>query len=155
MMADAIGVKLDEIVEDHSLIFADEAFDIASGHIPADTISGIWYKVNGIVDGEVRVAVEHVERLRDQDFPELGFEGDGYRVEITGEPCSRLDMKLSSLPTFVGDGIAVACAMSVVNAIPQVCEAPPGVLSMLDLAPSPSKHGVANEARSDTDKHLA
>ena len=140
MIADAIGAEIDEVVEDHRVIYADEAFDIASGHIPANTVSGVWYKVNGLVDGEVRVAVEHVERLREHDFPELGFAGDGYRVEIVGEPCTRLDMTLSSLPTFEGDGIAVACAMSVVNAIPLVCDASPGVLSLRDLAAHPSRN---------------
>ncbi|HEY4332329.1 MAG TPA: hypothetical protein VGM78_07160 [Ilumatobacteraceae bacterium] len=140
MLADALGVSIDEIVEEHSVIYADEAFDIASGHIPAGTVSGIWYKVKGMVDGTPMVTVEHVERLREQDFPELAFAGDGYRVEITGEPCSRLDMTVSKLPTFAGDPIAVACAMSVVNAIPQVCAAPPGVLSLLDLKPIPPKH---------------
>lgn len=143
MLAEALGVEVDEIVEDHSLIHADEAFDVASGHIPVGTISGVWYKVIGMVDGKALVSVEHVERLREQDFPEAEFTGDGYRVDIVGEPCIRLDMTLSSLPTYVGDGIAVACAMSVVNTIPQVCEAPPGVLSMLDLKPSPSRNSAS------------
>jgi len=139
MLADAIGATIDDIVEDHSLIYADEAFDIASGHIPAGTISGVRYQVKGVSGGEERVIVEHVERLRDNDFPELEFHGDGYRAQITGEPCIRLDMTISSLPTFTGDSVAVASAMSVVNAIPAVCEAPPGVLSLRDLRPSPPR----------------
>lgn len=140
LMADAMGMKIDEIVEDHRVIYSDEAFDIASGHIPADTISGVHYEVKAMVGGKARIIVEHIERLRDEDFAELEFKGDGYRAEVVGEPCIRLEMTLSSLPDFVGDGIAVACAMSVVNAIPRVCEAPPGVLSMMDLPPFPSKN---------------
>jgi 4-hydroxy-tetrahydrodipicolinate reductase len=140
LLADAIGVTIDDIVEDHSVIYAGEAFDIASGHIPADTISGVRYQVKGLVRGEARVVAEHVERLRDQDFPELEFKGDGYRAEITGEPCIRLDMTISSPPGFTGDSVAVASAMSVVNAIPRVCEAPPGVMSMLDMPPFPSRN---------------
>jgi 4-hydroxy-tetrahydrodipicolinate reductase len=144
LLADALGVTIEEIVEDHSVIYADEAFDIASGHIPTGTISGVRYQVKGMVSGEARIVVEHVERLKDEDFPELEFRGDGYRAQVTGEPCIRLDMTLSSLPSFTGDGIAVACAMSVVNAIPRVCEAAPGVLSMLDLPPFPSKNSVSS-----------
>ncbi|ONH33404.1 dihydrodipicolinate reductase [Pseudofrankia asymbiotica] len=142
MLADAIGVEIDEIVEDHSVIYADEAFDVASGHIPAGTISGLRYQVKGMVGGEARVIVGHVERLREQDFPEFEFKGDGYRAEVTGEPCIRLDMTLSALPEFVGDPIAVASAMSAVNAIPRVCEAAPGVLSLLDIPPFPSKNST-------------
>jgi hypothetical protein len=139
LLADAIGVTIDDIVEESSVIYADEAFDIASGPIPAGTISGVRYEVKGMVSGEERIAVGHVERLRDEDFPECEFTGDGYRAEITGEPCIRLDLTISALPGFTGDPIAVACAMSVVNAIPRVCAAPPGVLSLLDLAPFPSR----------------
>jgi hypothetical protein len=142
MLADAIGVTIEDIVEDHSLIYAGETFDIASGHIPEGTICGIRYQVKGMVGGEEKVIVEHVERLRDSDFPELEFTGDGYRAEVIGEPCVRLDLTISSLPTFVGDSVAVAAAMSAVNAIPRVCQAPPGVLSLLDIAPFPSRNAA-------------
>jgi hypothetical protein len=140
LIADALGLLLDDIVEEHSVIYADESFDIASGPIPAGTISGVRYQVKGMVGDEARVVVEHVERLREQDYPELGFSGDGYRAEIDGLPGVRLDMTLSAPGAYTGDCIAVASAMSVVNAIPQVCAAPPGVLSMLDLRPFPSKN---------------
>jgi len=140
LIADAIGVTIDDIVEDHSLIYADEDFDIASGHIPAGTISGVRYEVRGMSGGAPRVVVEHVERLRDTDFPELGFAGDGYRAQVTGEPCIKLDLTISSLPGFTGDSVAVASAMSAVNAIPAVCQAPPGVMSMRDLRPFPSRN---------------
>jgi hypothetical protein len=140
LLAEGLGVRIDEIVEEHSVIRADEAFDIRSGHIPAGTVSGIHYQVKGMVDGVARVIVEHVERLREQDFPELAFSGDGYRVEVDGTPCIRLDMTLSAPEGFTGDLIAVPSAMSVVNAIPQVCDAPPGVLTMLDLRPFPSRN---------------
>jgi 4-hydroxy-tetrahydrodipicolinate reductase len=49
-------------------------------------------------------------------------------------------MKISALPDFVGDPIAVASAMSAVNAVPRVCAAPAGVTSLLDLPPFPSKN---------------
>ncbi|OHV39200.1 MULTISPECIES: NAD(P)H-dependent amine dehydrogenase family protein [Pseudofrankia] len=142
MLADAIGVEIEDIVEESSVIYADEAFDVASGHIPAGTISGLQYRVKGMVGGEARVIVGHVERLREQDFPEFEFKGDGYRAEVTGEPCIRLDMTVSAPAGFVGDPIAVASAMSVVNAIPQVCAAAPGVLSLRDVAPFPSKNST-------------
>jgi 4-hydroxy-tetrahydrodipicolinate reductase len=140
LLADAIGAPIDEIVEDHSLIYADEAFDIASGHIPEGTISGIWYKVKGMSGGHARVIVEHVERLRDHDFAELEFNGDGYRAEVAGTPTVRLDMSISAPPGYAGDPVAVASAMIVVNAIPRVCDAPPGVLSLLDIPPFPSRN---------------
>ncbi|WP_248833134.1 dihydrodipicolinate reductase [Frankia sp. Mgl5] len=140
LLADALGGTIEEIVEDHDFIYADETFDVASGHIPAGTISGLRYRVKGIIGGRPAVVVEHVEKLRENDFSELGFSGDGYRAEVVGLPSVQLDMKLSAPAGYVGDPIAVASAMSVVNAVPRVCAAPPGVLSLLDVAPFPSRN---------------
>ncbi len=98
MLADAIGVSIDDIVEDHSVIYADEAFDIASGHIPAGTISGLRYQVKGMAGGEARVIVEHVERLRDERLPRAGVHGrrlpggghPAYRPSVSTWPSRRL-----------------------------------------------------------------
>ncbi|ADP83271.1 NAD(P)H-dependent amine dehydrogenase family protein [Pseudofrankia inefficax] len=140
LLADALGVTVDEIVEENSVIYSDVAFDVASGHIPQGTICGLRYDVKGMVGGEPLIVVGHLERLREHDFADFDFQGDGYRAEVTGEPCIRLDMKISALPDFVGDPIAVASAMSAVNAVPRVCAAPAGVTSLLDLPPFPSKN---------------
>jgi 2,4-diaminopentanoate dehydrogenase len=140
LLADALGVQLDDVVEEHHFIRADEAFDAAFGHVAEGTVSGVHYAVKGLVGGEVRVTVEHVERLRDQDFPEFGFHGDGYRVLVHGTPETKLDMTFTAPPGFTGDLIAVPCAMSVVNAIPAVCAAKPGVVTQRDLPPYPSRN---------------
>jgi hypothetical protein len=136
LLARALGLELDDVVEGHSVIYADEPFDVASIHIPAGTISGARFEVKGMVDGRERVAVEHVTKLRDEDFPDVPFAG--YRAEVDGEPHIRLDMALSSLQGDPAHAAYVACAMAVVNAIPQVCRGEPGILSHLDLLPHPS-----------------
>lgn len=139
-LADTVGLELDHIEEGHSVIYAEESFDIPAAHIAAGTISGMRFHVAGMVGDEPRVVVEHVTRLRDEDYAELGFRGDGYRAEIDGEPCVRLDMALSSHQGNPLHAVYVACAMAPVNTIPQVCEAPPGVLTIADLKPYPSKN---------------
>jgi 4-hydroxy-tetrahydrodipicolinate reductase len=139
LVADAMGVTLDEIIEDHDVIYADEAFDVAAAHIAAGTISGMRFEVKGMVDGFPMVVVEHVTKLRAEDFPDVDFEGRGIRrVVVEGEPGIRLDFVPSS-PDTLNPGY-ISTAMSVVNPIPQVCDAEPGVLSILDLLPYPSKN---------------
>jgi len=140
LMANAMGITIDEVVEDHSVLYADEPFDVSTLRIEPGTISGIRFEVKGLSDGVERVIVEHVTKLRDEDYAEVDFPGDGYRAEVDGEPCIRLDMSFTS---HIGDGAHaayVACAMAVVNAIPQVCEAEPGILTILDLLPYPSRN---------------
>jgi 4-hydroxy-tetrahydrodipicolinate reductase len=138
LLAKAINVEVDELVEARSVIHAEETFDIAMGPIQKGTICGMRFSVTGMVGGQPRVIVEHVTRLRDQDYAELNFPGHGYRVEVDGEPCVRLDMDLFSHKGDAVHAAFTAGALAVVNAIPKVCEAPPGVLTFLDLLPHPS-----------------
>ncbi|MDT5347709.1 MAG: hypothetical protein QOH91_996 [Mycobacterium sp.] len=145
MLADAIGVRLDSIDEAHRVIYADEDFDIASGRIPKGSVSGMSFEVNGMVDGEARIVIEHITKLRREDFPEHGLD-DVYRVVIEGEPNIKVDMWLTSDfgdTTHAGYIVAVT---PVTNALPAVCEAPAGVLTYLDLPP----HGARGLLRGST-----
>ena len=132
LVAEAIGLQLDDVQETHEILRADEDFTIASGPIAKGTISGMRFEIIGLVDGEERIVVEHVTRLRDGDSPDWP-QGGGYRIEITGEPHVHLELGVSS---DLGDHNHAGClatAMHVVNAIPLVVAAEPGVLTMLDL----------------------
>jgi hypothetical protein len=132
LVATAIGLRLDEVAETHEILRADEDITIASGVVEKGTISGMRFEIIGLVDGEPRIVVEHVTRLRDDDAPDWP-QGSGYRIEIEGEPHVHLELELSS---DLGDHNHAGClatAMHVVNAIPHVVAAPPGVLSLLDL----------------------
>lgn len=132
LVADALGVALDGIEEWHEVIRAPEPIEIASGTIAEGGISGMRFEVRGMIDGEARIIVEHVTRTRDQDAPEWP-QGSGYRILIDGEPSARVELQLSSSR---GDHNAAGClatAMHVINAIPSVVAAEPGVLTYLDL----------------------
>jgi 4-hydroxy-tetrahydrodipicolinate reductase len=142
LLADAIGVPIDGIAESHRVIHADEAFEFSMGAVEAGTICGIAYQVKGLVGGHPVVTVEHVIKVRDGDFAEMEFAGDGYRVEVVGEPDLRLDMAFASGSGNPLHAVHVSCAMALVNAIPRVCDAAPGVLTMTDLRPYPSTNVV-------------
>ena len=132
LVATAIGLRLDRVEETHEILRADEDITIASGTVKRGTISGMRFEIIGMVDDEPRIVVEHVTRLRDEDAPEWP-QGHGYRVEVEGEPHLKLELELSS---DVGDHNHAGClatAMHVVNAIPHVVRADPGVLTFLDL----------------------
>ncbi|MGK2948102.1 MAG: NAD(P)H-dependent amine dehydrogenase family protein [Acidimicrobiales bacterium] len=132
LVASAIGLQLDDVQETHEIIRADEDITIASGTVEKGTISGMRFEIIGLVDGEERIVVEHVTRLRDGDAPDWP-QGSGYRINVEGEPHVQIELGLSS---DVGDHNHAGClatAMHVVNAIPHVVRAEPGVLTMLDL----------------------
>ncbi len=139
LVAEALDVELDDITEWHEVLLADEDFEIASGPIAAGTISGMRFEIRGMVGGEPRIVVEHVTRLRDGDSPAWP-QGEGYRILVDGEPSLQIDVALSS---HVGDHNHAGClatAMHVLNAIPHVVEAEPGVLTLLDLPLYSARH---------------
>ena len=132
LVAEAIGLSFDEIVERHEVIHADADLEIASGTVPAGGISGMRFEVIGMIDGAERIVLEHVTRLRDGDRPDWP-QGSGYRVDIEGDPNVHLELGLSSPNGDHNHAGCLATAMHVLNAIPAVVAAEPGLVTMLDL----------------------
>jgi hypothetical protein len=135
-LAAGLGVELDTVEEMYVREPAPEDFDIASGHIPKGSAAALRFEVLGLVDGAPAVVLEHVTRLRDDlrpDWPQPAQPGGSYRIEITGEPSYAVDVCLGSRKGDHNHAGLVATAMRVVNAIPAVVAAPPGIRTTLDL----------------------
>ena len=134
-IASGLDVELDGIEEWHERAAASEAFEVASGRIEAGTAAALHFEVRGVRSGRTVIVVEHVTRLRDDlapEWPQPTGQG-GYRVVLTGEPNYTLDMQMVG-----GDGDhntagLKATAMRLVNAVPAVVAAEPGLLTALDL----------------------
>ena len=74
-------------------------------------------------------------RLRDDlgpDWPQPPGQG-GYRVVVSGEPTYTLDMQMLGSDGDHNTAGLKATAMRLVNAVPAVVAAPPGLLTALDL----------------------
>ena len=135
-LAAGLGLALDEIEEHYERVTADETFEVPSGTVEKGTVAGLRFEVRGMVDDQARVIVEHVTHLRDDIAPEWPQPaGKGcYRIVIEGEPRIITDVQLlGEHDDDHNTGGLVATAMRLVNAIPAVCEAPPGLLSVLDI----------------------
>jgi 2,4-diaminopentanoate dehydrogenase len=135
-LAAGLDISLDEVTEVYVREPAPEDFDIASGHIPKGSAAALRFEVRGMVGGRPAVVLEHVTRLREDlcpDWPQPAQPGGSYRVEITGEPSYALDICLSSRNGDHNHAGLVATAARIVNAIPAVVAAPPGIRTTLDL----------------------
>jgi len=137
LLADALGMKLDEIREEHERLPAPESFDTAMGRIEKGTCAGVRFEVQGIVGGRAALVAAHVNRLRDDIGPawdRLGAgKGSGYKIEVKGSPCFTCEIEPVGEDGDHNTAGITGTAMRVVNAIPAVCAAPPGVVSILDL----------------------
>jgi len=137
MLADAFGMKLDEIREEHERLPAPETFDCAMGRIEEGTCAAVRFEVQGIIDGEPVLVAAHVNRLHDDVGPDWDRlspgKTSGYKIEIEGSPSLRCEIEPIGEDGDHNTAGITGTAMRVVNAIPAVCDAEPGVISILDL----------------------
>ncbi|MCC3331386.1 NAD(P)H-dependent amine dehydrogenase family protein [Nocardia abscessus] len=131
-----LGVTVDAITESYERVPAPEGFDIAAGHIPAGGLAALRFEVRGIVAGEPVIVIEHITRLREDlcpEWPQPAQSGGSYRVEIVGEPSYHVDVRPASRKGDHNHAAIVAAAGRIVNSIPAVVAAPPGIRTTLDL----------------------
>ncbi len=134
LMADQLGVELEEIRQVGELAPAKNTVDAAIGRIEAGTVGAMRFELQGIVNGRPRIVLEHSSRIDDDAAPDWprGTRGDKcYKVIIEGRP--RIECEIEMLAEDGTRGLLIACGMRVVNAIPYVCGAAPGLLSTRDL----------------------
>ncbi|MCZ6714785.1 MAG: hypothetical protein O7B29_12645, partial [Deltaproteobacteria bacterium] len=107
--------------------------EIGAHKVEPGTMAALRFEVQGIVDGRPAIIVEHVTRLDDDLAPEWPSGNGSYRVLIRGVPSMRCEFEFEDEHGDHAVGGVVLTAGRLVNAIPAVCEAAPGLLSALDL----------------------
>ncbi|MGV0850330.1 NAD(P)H-dependent amine dehydrogenase family protein [Mycolicibacterium phlei] len=135
-LAAGLGVEVDEIRDSVEQEPAPEDFDVAVGTIRKGTVAAVRFQIEGIVDGRPAIVVEHVTRLRPDlrpDWAQPAQPGGSYRVEITGEPSYTLDICPTSRHGDHNYAAILAAAGRIVNAIPDVVAAAPGIRTTLDM----------------------
>lgn len=142
MIAEALGVKVDEVRERYEKAALDRDVEIELGRIEAGTMAGLRFEVVGVVDGREAIVVEHVTRLHDDAGPEWpkGHGQGFYRIELAGSPSINLDVEFVGEDGDHNTGGVLVTAMRLVNAIPAVCASTPGLVSSLDLPLVPGRH---------------
>jgi hypothetical protein len=135
-LAAGLGIQLEKITESYEREPAPEPMDIAAGHIPKAGLAALRFEICGISGGQPAIVVEHVTRLREDlrpDWAQPAQPGGSYRVEITGEPSYAVDICPTSRNGDHNYAAILAAAGRIVNAIPAVVAAEPGIRTTLDL----------------------
>ncbi|MCU1488046.1 MAG: hypothetical protein JWN67_4792 [Actinomycetia bacterium] len=135
MVADALGVPLDEIRETYDRQVTPRTLEVACGVIEAGTVGAVRFESIGVVDGREAIVIEHVNRMAPDlapDWPTAPRDGT-YRIIVEGEPSMQCDLVIGATPETASAEGMIATTMRIVNAVPGVCAAPPGLLSSLDL----------------------
>ena len=133
LLAEGLGLTLDRIAEVHERKPATKRLDIQGHVVEPGTTAALRFEVQGIVGGKPVLVVEHVTRLDDDLAPEWEHGNGSYRVLVKGVPGMRCEYEFWDEHGDHAVGGVLLTATRLVNAIPAVCEAPPGLLSALDL----------------------
>lgn len=136
LMAEGLGVEVEEIRGALDRELTDRDIEVAFGTVKAGTCGAVRTRAAGVVKGREAIVIEHVIRMaRDvaPDWPTSDCDAT-YRVDIEGDPDIHCEMTLGETAGHgAGRAAMASTAMRVVNAIPYVVDAPPGLLSSLDL----------------------
>jgi 2,4-diaminopentanoate dehydrogenase len=143
LIGDALGVEVQEVREFFDRAVTNRTLEVAMGTVEAGTCGALRMRATGIVDGREAIVIEHVTRLAHDVAPEWpeGIGDLSYRVQISGDPdidCTLAATLKDPHQAGVGNmtsgaGAMVATAMRVVNAVPYVVAAEPGLVSSVDL----------------------
>lgn len=140
-IADLLGFTLDRLDVDWETILTPTELETAIGVIPAGTICGHRWQLAGKVDDQAVVSVQYFAAVSGTPWPERwtdpGRITGGMVYRVSGRPSMRMDFEFEEVAANneVNPGIT-ATAMAVVNAIPCVIAADPGIVEQPLSGPS-------------------
>lgn len=134
-VASRLGLVLERVQTEHQVYSVDHDIEIRAGVVKAGTVTHTNWRWHGIVGGRPTITISinwfidatHLERTD----PPL------WQVELTGHPGATITIDLHKHPDDTTRMTAeqYAVAASVVNAVPFVCDASPGLLTRPSVTP--------------------
>jgi hypothetical protein len=133
VLCDVLGVEIEGWETSYEVDCLDRDTETGFGIVEAGTASAVRFELRAMAGGAPIAVVEHVDtvahdagKMWKQPFAPYDCV---HRVEIEGEPALYIE---TGCPPG-GAGPALRCAMPVVNAIPAVCAAAPGIVTPIDI----------------------
>ena len=147
MVADALGVELDDIVCEAEYAVATEDVVMDSWTIPAGHVAGVYASWQGRV-GDRTVVELNVRWRKGQNLEPSWTIQEGHVIRVDGRPTVTATLEYLPPPDFEATTFAdfmvlgmIMTAMPAINAIPYVVAAPPGIVTYTDL-PLPLPRGL-------------
>src|SRR5246127_2730847 len=143
LIAQGLGVEVEQVRGSLDRRLTDRDIEVAFGTIEAGTCGAVRTRAAGVVNGREAIVIDHIIRMaRDvaPDWPTSEFDAT-YRIDIEGDPDIHSVLTLGGGEGHgAGHAAMASTAMRVVNAIPYVVDAPPGLLSSLDIPTTLPRH---------------
>ena len=140
MVADALGVELDDIHCEAEYAQTTADLDLGSWVIPAGCVAGVSARWKGLVGDQVVVALNVRWRKGQTLEPDWKIDQDGWVIQISGRPTVTATVGFLPAPDFEAETMEdfmvlghIMTAMPPINAIPAVVAAGPGIVTYNDL----------------------
>jgi 2,4-diaminopentanoate dehydrogenase len=140
MVADALGVVLDDVRCEAEYAQTTADLDLGSWTIAAGCVAGVAASWKGSVDGRVVVELNVRWRKGQTLAPDWKIDQDGWVIQIDGRPTVTANISFLPPPDFEAETMEdfmvlghIMTAMPPINAIPAVVAAAPGIATYNDL----------------------
>lgn len=139
LLGDALGAGLDEVTAELELVPAGADGEFLGRTLAAGTVAGQRWRWSGRRAGATVILVETLWMLGERQPGHWPSPQHGWTITIEGNPS--MQAHVVTLASFRRDvpmsehvhAASVATAMQAVNAVPAVCAAPAGFVTMADL----------------------
>ncbi len=132
ILADAIGVQLENVRYEREVAVTEKPVTIAAGLLDAGTVAATRFSFVGAWQGRDVFRLEFVWRVSDDVAPQWPTGRSRWLLSVKGDPDIDSEIVLSTTEDS-GRATSLAVATLLLNAVPTVCAAPPGLLNNLTL----------------------
>ncbi len=136
-IADKLGYKVERFEELYEKRVAERDIEVGFGTIKKGKVAAVRIRSSAYVAGREAIVVEHVNRMCDDIAPEWKQANSHgcMRIEIEGDPNIKMECMIGdrTRPEELGYDGYLMTVTRIVNAIPHVCAAPPGLTNFRDL----------------------
>lgn len=135
MVADGLALELDTISEHSEFELSTSELHPAGGTVAENTVAGQRWEWAGVVGGEKRIVHETIWRIHDSVGDQ--WPRGHHSITISGRPNMYLDFGARW-----NSDVLLSTAVHAVNAVPYVCDAAPGIRTLIDLPMIVARDGM-------------
>lgn len=133
LLADALGVPLDDVEASGAVATATRTVEIAAGTLEAGTVAAQRLTVAGMRDGKALLRFRATWYCTAQLEPAFDARPTGWHVTVEGDAPLDVSLPFPVPIERMGEMSPGYTAHRAVNAVPVVCGAPPGIRTTVDL----------------------
>jgi 4-hydroxy-tetrahydrodipicolinate reductase len=133
LVAESLGLPLDELTADGEVAVARTATTIAAGTIEAGTVAAQRVSITGWRDGQPLLSFTASWYCTTDVDPAWDLRPTGWRVQVDGDAPLDVELRFPVPLERMAETSPGYTANRAVNAVPLVCAAAPGIRTSLDL----------------------